>query len=396
MKYITKKHITTILGDLVKIHSPYLEEDMIMEYTYKLLKELNLEPQMHHYFEKELLNYDGKNVYGIIKGKQPGPTIYLNGHLDTVHICKGWTTDPLRPTIIDDKMYGLGTLDMKSGVVAIILAIKEFISSNDSFNGTIIYSFVSDEEGPYGLGTDAFLNNGLANTADIAIITEPSSGFNHVEFPCLSLGARGGYAYDVEFFGKSAHGANPELGISAIVDASTFVKDLKSKKLTSDGTLGTGSNCVVGINGGGATCSVADYAKVNIFRHINSEENKETIVNEVKSIIQNNDFKTDYKINFRQAPTKHTQGFMPYVTDESHEYSQKFMSSIKKVSKNPLRLNYFSSIGDFNYIGSRLKIPTFIFGPSGENYHSANEFVYISSVLDTSKVLYHFFDDLLK
>ena len=55
-----------------------------------------------------------------------------------------------------------------------------------------------------------------------------------------------------------------------------------------------------------------------------------------------------------------------------------------------LTLSYFSSIGDFNYLGSRLKVPTFVFGPNGANYHTANEYVEIDSVVKTARIIYEF------
>ncbi|MDM8534760.1 M20/M25/M40 family metallo-hydrolase, partial [Clostridiaceae bacterium HSG29] len=292
-------------------------------------------------------------------------------------------------------LYGVGTLDMKSGVVAIILALKEFQKNHEKFKGKILYSFVSDEEGPYGLGTDAVINAGFAKEADVAIITEPSSGFSDVKFPCLSLGARGGFSYKVEFFGKAAHGANPEKGISAIIDASKFAVELKKVELPYEKELGSGSNCVVEINGGGASCSVADYAYVKVFRHINMEENKETIINEIKDVISKIDIKSTYNIEFRKSPSKETEGFLSYLVDKEDKYVKKFISSIKNITDEELVINYFSSIGDFNYVGSRLNIPTIVFGASGENYHSPNEYVSIDSIVKTSKVVYNYFEKLL-
>ncbi len=49
-----------------------------------------------------------------------------------------------------------------------------------SFRGKLIYHLVSDEEGPYGLGTVYIINDKIHNIqeeADFAIIAEPSAGF---------------------------------------------------------------------------------------------------------------------------------------------------------------------------------------------------------------------------
>ncbi len=213
-QYINNERVISLLSDLVKIHSPYFHEEEIMEYVYNWLRERELPAEYHEFYEGRVTNFRGKNVIGRLTGVDEGPTVVLNGHLDTVNICEGWTRDPLGAEIEDGKMYGLGTLDMKGGDVAIMLAVEAFKNTVDEFNGEILYTFVSDEEGPYGLGTDALLLDGITDNADVAIVPEPSSGFAAIDFPCLCLGARGGWKYTVRLTGKSAHGANPEKGIN--------------------------------------------------------------------------------------------------------------------------------------------------------------------------------------
>jgi succinyl-diaminopimelate desuccinylase len=391
MEFINEKKVIELLSQLVRIKSVYLDEDEIMTAVHEYLSENQLSSRIQEYSEKEILDYNGKNVIGTLEGTSEGPVIYLNGHLDTVQLTKGWTSDPLEPIIEGNKMFGLGALDMKSGVVAIILALQEFNKNYKDFKGKILYSFVSDEEGPFGLGTDAVINSGFTDDADIAVITEPSSGFSDIPFPCLSLGARGGFSYTVEFFGKAAHGANPEQGISAILSASKFALGIKSVELEDDHELGPGSNCIIEMNGGGATCSVADYAYVKVFRHINTKENRESVIKEIEETIEKADISCDYKISFRKAPSDTTDGFLPYVFKKSDDFVEEFIESIVTVSGKQPTLNHFSSIGDFNYVGSRLKIPTLVFGPNGKNYHSPDEYVLIDSVVKTSEVLYDFF-----
>ena len=35
-----------------------------------------------------------------------------------------WRINPWKPEIIDEKIYGLGAADMKSGLMAVIMAVK--------------------------------------------------------------------------------------------------------------------------------------------------------------------------------------------------------------------------------------------------------------------------------
>src|SRR6056297_2319638 len=392
---VKEEDLIKLVKDLISIYSPYFKEKKIMNFVYDWMKKNNIHSEYHKYKDDKVTKFEGMNVIGKIEGGSEGPCILLNGHLDTVMICEGWDSEPTEPFIKDGKLYGLGSLDMKSGVAAIMLALKTFKENYNNFNGSIIYSFVSDEEGPYGLGTNFLIHENKLDEADVAIVPEPSSGFTEEKFPCLCLRARGGYSYKVILKGKSAHAANPEKGVSAIVDASKVILELKKINLKEDKHLGKGDICVIEIKGGGAACSVADLAEFTVFRHIVVGEDKTTLKEEVDKAVKKADIQSEYEVIFRDAPTPNSDGFLPYLVDENNEYTQKFIESIKDITNKEPIISYFSSIGDFNYIGSRLKIPTFVFGPGGERYHSSNEYVVIDDVVETSKIIFNYLEKLL-
>ena len=59
------------------------------------------------------------NLFATIKaknqnGKKP---IILSGHTDVVPVSKGWSTDPFKATIKNNKLYGRGSCEMK-GIIA--------------------------------------------------------------------------------------------------------------------------------------------------------------------------------------------------------------------------------------------------------------------------------------
>jgi succinyl-diaminopimelate desuccinylase len=351
---------------------------------------------MHHYHEDKITGFKGKNLVGRIKGNKEGVKVLLNAHLDTVNICKGWNRDPLKAIIEDEnKLYGLGALDMKSGAAAMMIALDAFVKLHPEFNGEILYSFVSVEEGPFGLGTQALIYDELCSDADVALIPEPSSGFSKNEFPCLCLGARGGINYTVRFSGKAAHAANPEEGVSAILDASKVMVELKQSKTIKDDKLGKGSICIIESKGGGQACSVADDASFTIFRHVVRGEDEDYLKNEIQKAIQKASIKCDTEIQFREGPFNGSGGFEPYTVEEDHPYTLLLNKCIKEVTGKSAKIAYFSSIGDFNTVASRLQVPTFVFGPGGENYHTHDEFVYIDSVIKTSEIIYEYLKELL-
>jgi len=383
------------LRELVEIKSTYFNEELIIKYLFNRLEKGKIPANIHYYTDDKITGFSGKNIIGRIGNPSKGPKILLNAHVDTVNVASGWKYDPYSLTVEDGKAYGLGACDMKSGVAAVLLAIEELAPYSEQMKGEIIYTFVSDEEGPFGLGTNYLIHDKLIQDADVAIVTEPSAAFSDKPFPDLCLGAKGGVSFKIEFYGKSAHAALPEKGICAITDASKVVAKLGSIKLKDDGILGKGAICVTDFNGGGEACSVADYAYVTVFRHIVIGETEETVMKEVEQLIEETDIDCEYKISFRKGPTPDSDGFMPYVVEHSNKYVGKFEDVVfENIGKKP-SISYFSSIGDFNYLGSRLNIPVLVFGPSGGNFHGADEWVDILSYASTTKILVNYLKNIL-
>lgn len=396
MYTIEKEKVTDLLKELVAINSPYFHEDEIMEYVYTWFEDNNMNPFLHEYHESKITDFKGKNIIVDLAGKEDGPTICINGHLDTVKLADGWTKDP-NGEIEGDKLYGVGSLDMKSGCAASMIALKAFVDNHkDNFKGKILSTYVSVEEGPYGMGTNALIEEGYINEdIDYSIITEPSAGFTGNPFPDLCLGARGGYSLSVELTGKAAHGASPDLGISAAVDASKVVLELENVDYLEDPYLGTGDVAVIGVESIGGACSIPDKAKISIFWHIVVGEDESTITKEIEKAIERADIKCDYKIKFRDAPSEESKGFLPYTIDGEDPLTQEFIKTVKDVCGEKPTNSYFSSMGDFNYLGSRLEAPAIIFGAAGKDYHSDDEYVELETVYKTAQVLYSFLEKIL-
>lgn len=392
---IDKNEVVELMKKLIAIPSPYFEEKDIMAFVKGWFEDHGLRAVIHEYHEHKITGHHGQNIVLDLSYGQPGPTICINGHLDTVKLCNGWKADPYAGDTDGDKIYGVGALDMKSGCAATMLALNEFHKNHKRFKGRILATYVSVEEGPYGMGTNALIEDGIIKDVDFSIVTEPSAGFTQEQFPTVCLGARGGYGLEIELFGKSSHAAMPREGISAALDASKVVCELEHVDYIRDEHLGTGAACVVGLSCDGGACSVPDYAKIKLFWHIVVGEDENTIRKEIEKAIERARIHCDYKINFREAPSEGSKGFMPYTVSEDEPLVKSFMKSVREIcGKEPAKA-YFQSIGDFNYLGSRLDAPVMIFGADGDNFHSHDEYAVISSIQKTAEVVYDFLEKTL-
>ena len=308
---IKQAEVLELVKKLISIKSPYFEEDPIMRFVEHWFHANGLNARIHEYHETKVTGFKGKNGILELEGGAPGPSICINGHLDTVKLCGGWTVAPYAGHVEGDRIYGVGALDMKSGCAATMAALKAFSQNHPHFRGKIIATYVSVEEGPYGMGTNALIEDGYLKDIDFSIVTEPSAGFVGNPFPTICLGARGGYGLEVEFFGKSAHAALPQSGKSAALDAAKVVCELENVNYIVDEHLGTGSACVVAMESDGGACSVPDYARIKLFWHIVVGESEETITREIEAAIRRAGIQCSYKINFREAPSEGSKASCP-------------------------------------------------------------------------------------
>jgi acetylornithine deacetylase len=153
------------------------------------------------------------SIVGRMRGSGGGPSLMFNGHLDTVgHFA--YDGDALSGAIIEDKLHGRGSNDMKGGVAAMLVAAAR--AGRRGLKGDVIVACVSDEEYA-GRGTEEVVAH---VTADAAIVTEPTQ--------LALLTCHKGFAwFDLVFHGRAAHGSRPDLGIDAIAMAGRVLAALE-------------------------------------------------------------------------------------------------------------------------------------------------------------------------
>ncbi|MFC4543185.1 M20 family metallopeptidase [Halosolutus amylolyticus] len=376
-----------LLQDLVRIRSPYFEEEAIVEFVYEWLDDAGLDPEYQPVREPDITGYEGDNVLARLEGSDPdAPTLLLNAHVDTVQLVEEWDEDPLSGRVEDGKCYGQGACDMKGGLAAVLVAFRALADAD--LRGDVILSAVVDEEGPYGLGANQLIRDGITDECDAAIVTEPGPilAQSELENPALLLGARGRFLYDVTVRGHAAHGSQPEKGRNAVVDAGTLAGALAEMDVGTHPKLGDGSVCPLSIEGGGETLSVPEACRLLVDRHVVIGEDAESVLADAERVVADLDLDSDVEIGFREAPAPDVR-YGPYVTDEDHPLVRSLTASAESVTGQAPAIGYFSSVGDFNYFGHRAGLPTVIVGPDGENIHGAGEFVYTDEVVDVARIL---------
>ena len=164
------------------------------------------------------------SVVGVVTGDRPGPTLMFEGHVDVV--TEGdpasWSFDPYAGDVVDGRLRGRGSADMKAGVAAMVHAARAV--QLGGFAGRIVVGVLADEEGLM-LGAKAFAADLGAGTIpgvdriDGVIVCEPEGGE-------VCPVAKGAIRLEVAFTGAMAHGAMPWMGRNPLPAVGTMLAAL--------------------------------------------------------------------------------------------------------------------------------------------------------------------------
>ena len=215
------------------------------------------------------------NVVGKLEGE--GPTLLLNGHLDTVGV-EGMTIPPFAATLEGDRLLGRGSCDMKGGDAAILAAAARLAEGGP--RPRLVVAFTADEEHA-SLGMAHLVESGIH--ADLAVVCEPTS--------LAVMPAHKGFVWLRALFrGRAAHGSRPEIGIDAIRHAGLYLAALDgySEELRTrpaHALLEYGSFHAGTIEGGTAESVYPESCALSLERRTMPGEEPETVVLEFQAVL---------------------------------------------------------------------------------------------------------------
>ena len=327
------------------------------------------------------------NIIGCIKGSRPGPKILFDGHIDTVPVQDAgkWEHDPFAAEIVDDKIYGRGTSDMKGAVAAMTCAAANFAAATGKdFAGEIYVAGVVHEECFEGVAARAI---SAAVHPDYVVIGEASQ-LN------LKIGQRGRAEIVVETFGKPCHSANPEKGINAVYKMAKVIEAIRTLEPTHHPVLGDGILELTDIKSApypGASV-VPEYCRATYDRRLLVGETKESVLAPINALLDKlmaEDPQLKVKASYAVGREKcHTgneiegERFFPgWLYDEKDEFVQAVYGELKAVGYDPSITQYNFCTNGSHYAGEA-GIKTFGLGPSRENLaHTINEYIEIDQLV---------------
>ena len=210
------KNSVKILTDLISFKTISGEDNnSLIDYCDNILKKLGASSFRTFDDDKKRVNLFATIKAKNLSDKKP---IILSGHTDVVPVSKGWTTDPFKATIKNNKLYGRGSCDMK-GFIACALAFAP-IYSNSNLDRDIHFSFTFDEETACQ-GAPILIKELKKRDIKngICIVGEPTN-------MKIIDAHKGCYEYTTNFRGLAGHSSTPHKGVSAVEYASRYVNKL--------------------------------------------------------------------------------------------------------------------------------------------------------------------------
>lgn len=245
-------------------------EGRIAEVAAELLRAWGLEPEIREVAPGRM------NVVATLEGE--GPTLLLNGHLDTVGV-EGMTVDPFGAVLEGDRLVGRGSCDMKGGVASLLAATARLAASGP--RPRVVVALTADEEHA-SVGMASFVET--APDADFAVVCEPTS--------LRVMPAHKGFVWiRATFRGRAAHGSRPDLGVDAIRHAGLYLAALDEyttqlRSRPAHPLLEYGSFHAGTIRGGTAESVYPDACELLIERRTMPGEEPDTVVAEFERVLE--------------------------------------------------------------------------------------------------------------
>ena len=202
-----KQELIEFTQSLVRIKSLSGKEEGIIKFLEQKMKTLG--------YDEVIIDSMGNLLGRIVNGKK---SILFDSHVDTVAVTdeEQWEVPPFSGSIVDGRLYGRGSVDMKSSVAASIYAGVIAKNLGLDTGKTVYVSCTVFEEDCDGENLKHLFRE-LDLRPNYVVICEPS---NNV----ITLGHKGKAQISIKTHGVSAHGSAPEKGVNAIYEMAEIIQ----------------------------------------------------------------------------------------------------------------------------------------------------------------------------
>ncbi|NCB42448.1 MAG: M20 family peptidase [Clostridia bacterium] len=364
-----------------------MQEKGVAEYIHDLFKRESIETWIDD------IGNGHFNVYARICGSENGPSLMLNGHMDTVPAYD--MENAFLPYMKNGMLHGRGTSDMKGPLASMMGALIAIRRSGVALKGDLLFVAVAGEE-EGSPGAIDLLEKKMY--ADAVIVGEPMGRST------IAITQKGLEWFEFVVHGKTVHGGSQEEGINAILKANRLINVLQDRlapalKERKHPLMGSSTMNIGVINGGTQLSTVPGECIVKMDRRFLPQiETYESMVAELEGIVEDlsrkdPDFHCTLKVS---DPSIMNKGYVHQgmIQREDSLLVRLLKKNLEEVSGKPASLlgaTCWTDAGLLDYYG---KMPSVVYGPGDlTKAHSKEESidpdalkesqcVYVSMALD--------------
>ena len=303
-------------------------------------------------------------------------TLAFNGHVDVVPPGEAnlWACNPFRGEIKEGRIFGRGSVDMKSSVAAFLVALNEVITEEE-LSCSFVLLITSDEEGNAEYGTKELLK-WVSNNDEVitdCIVGEPTS--SKLVGDTIKIGRRGSLSGFIVCKGKQGHIAYPEKAINPVEELINFLGKLKSLKLDAGSKFFDPSSLNIStVDTNNEALNVIpekSYANFNV--RFNDKHSCSSLIKKIDTLLVafNKESNATVEIKYKRSGES-------FVT-EPGQLSDLLVASIKETTDIDCKLSTGGGTSDARFI--REHCPVVEFGLVGETMHQVNENTSVDDII---------------
>jgi succinyl-diaminopimelate desuccinylase len=215
-----------------------------------------------------------------LPGDRGRPGLVMTGHLDVVGPGdRPWRHDPFDGEIVEDRLYGRGSSDMKGALASMAGAALALRRENVRLAGDLVLAFTAGEEVD-SLGALALVERGHLGRADGLVVGEPTD----LE---VYVAEKGNITVEIRTAGASAHASMAHLGRNAIYAMADVIAALERHRFDAPAhpLLGTPTLSVGTVRGGTGSNVVPDGCAIEVDVRSLPGQSVEGVVGELEALL---------------------------------------------------------------------------------------------------------------